>query len=244
MLGAVTQQQDGYPALLTGLASWWTLDETTGTRVDSHGSNNVIEADPVGYVAGKQGNAADFTGASDCHLYITNPTNLNTGANDWSVALWVNLDEYTAALFDCLLGLSDTNFSSNNDGGMHIGYRGGTEDRFDVTIRVVSTRYNCNASSFGLPSLATWYFLYAYHDASANEIGISINDGTVDTATYTGTPNTKTANLSLGRLGHTGTVQYYLNGKLDEVAWFNRTLTADEITWLYNSGAGRTYGDL
>ena len=44
----------------TGLVSYWALDETSGTRYDSHGSNDLTDNNTVGYTTGVQGNAADF----------------------------------------------------------------------------------------------------------------------------------------------------------------------------------------
>jgi hypothetical protein len=37
---------------------------------------------------------------------------------------------------------------------------------------------------------------------------------------------------------------FYLNGYLDEAFLYRRLLTLDEVTWLYNSGAGRAYADV
>lgn len=230
-------------ALLPDLASWWELNETTGTRVDSHGTNDMTPGAAASYTTGKKGNAGLCTDSTSSFFYCTNPTGLNTGDNDWAVTLWVNMTNLTTALLDAIFSISDTSWSSNSDGGMHIGQRNDT-DMFDLSIRVGSTRNNVNASTFGVPSTGTWYFIYAYHDASEKTIGISVNGGTIDTNTYTGTANTKTGNVSIGRMSSAGSVTYALDGAVDEVAFFNRTLTSEEVTWLYNSGAGRAYGDL
>jgi len=47
--------------------------------------------------------------------------------------------------------------------------------------------------------------------------------------------------LSIG--GHANST-YVFNGRIDEVSLYKRVLNANERTWLYNAGAGRTYTDL
>ena len=243
----VASQQVGSFNLLDGLVSWFGMDEATGQhKIDSHGSNTTNVANNLAnltQVTGKVNFGTDFPDNASVHCQP--PTGVPAGANDWSVALWVNLNALTTAVMDHILSVTQSNVSSNAASSWHIGYRAGSEDAFDVTIRMTtSARVNQNASTFGTPTPGTWYFLYAYHDASASEIGISINDGTVDSTTYGLTPVSETASLNIGRWGYTGGFPYFLNGKLDEVAIWNRPLTAEEITWLYNSGSGRAYGDL
>ena len=41
-----------------------------------------------------------------------------------------------------------------------------------------------------------------------------------------------------------GDASWYHKGSLDEFCIYKRVLSADEISWLYNAGAGRTYADL
>jgi hypothetical protein len=45
------------------------------------------------------------------------------------------------------------------------------------------------------------------------------------------------------RIGAFAYAGIYTNGSIDEVGFWKRVLTADERTWLYNSGAGRTYSE-
>ena len=47
-------------SLTTNLISYWKLDETSGTRVDSVGNNDLTDNNTVLYGAGKQGNGADL----------------------------------------------------------------------------------------------------------------------------------------------------------------------------------------
>lgn len=229
-------------SIKTGLLAWYDMEEADDTtHVDAHGSNDLDYVDTlVAQSTGKVGTyCSDFTSGA-VHNVSTN--NIPDGANDWSTCFWVNFDALPAVTLITAVSKTAENLSANGSDGWHVGYRPG-EGAMDVTIRVSATRHNCNASTFGAMSTGTWYLVYAYHDTSASEIGISINGGTIDTNTYTGTPNSY-GTFGLGRWGRVGSFPYYLDGKLDSVGVWNRPLTQDEITALYNSGSGVAYSDL
>lgn len=83
----------GGNGLLTGLYGYWDLDESSGTRNDSHGSNNLTESGTVSGVTGKISNAAAFTNTAGQKLQKTSASGLPTGASDaWSLSLWHRTD--------------------------------------------------------------------------------------------------------------------------------------------------------
>jgi hypothetical protein len=94
----------------------------------------------------------------------------------------------------------------------------------------------------------TWYHLVVTNkDSNVNNQNIYINginasDIKVIGGTYTRMNNT-TASLGLLNINdNTPTETFRHQGRLDEVAiWKNRELTPAEVTYLYNSGLGRTY---
>jgi RHS repeat-associated protein len=71
---------------------------------------------------------------------------------------------------------------------------------------------------------------------------ISVNDGTRDEADFT-YPNGIFDGTGVLRIG-SGYNAEYLDGSLDEMALYRRSLTPAEVDWLYNSGNGRSYSDL
>ena len=78
-LGVIQQQAfGGGSTLLDGLVSWWSMDETSGTRVDSHGSNNLTVASADSYGTGKVGNSWSQDGSTVNYLVKTSPTNLDS----------------------------------------------------------------------------------------------------------------------------------------------------------------------
>ena len=75
--------------LLTGLVSWWKLDEESGTRADAVGTNHHTDNNTVGYASGKIGNAANFVAANSESLTLGIAGVIPFGTEDFSVSFWL-----------------------------------------------------------------------------------------------------------------------------------------------------------
>lgn len=92
-----------------------------------------------------------------------------------------------------------------------------------------------------------WYHIVFWHDPVADQIGMSINNGTPITSAWSlgiTTPITDSTNRLWVGAYALSTPAYFTDGIIDELSIWNSVLTADEREWLYNSGDGRTYDDL
>ena len=81
---------------LTNLISHWPLNEVSGTRVDSHGSNDLDDVNTVTQAAGKIGKAAEFVNDNDERLRHDDNADLSGADVDWTFAIWVYFDSKTA----------------------------------------------------------------------------------------------------------------------------------------------------
>jgi len=81
-------------ALTDNLISFWGLEETSGTRVDAHGTNNLTDNNTVTSATGKVGTAGQFTNANSEYLSITDNASLSTGDIDFSAQAWVYFDSF------------------------------------------------------------------------------------------------------------------------------------------------------
>lgn len=217
------------PGLVESMISWWTLDEESGTRADSHGSNDLTDNNTVGYAAGKKSNAADFVPANSEYLSRASNNDLNTGNVDWTIAFWFYADSVTGTQF----------LVSKDAGSSNRQYRidlNSTTLRFFTFTATNSVAGTVNWGS--AISTGTWYFVEAYHDAGNDLVGLRVDGGTPVSAACT-TPGTGSAYFGIGH-GETS----YFDGRIDEVVMWKRLLIDDERTWLYNSGSGRTYSDI
>ena len=97
-------------------------------------------------------------------------------------------------------------------------------------------------------NLNTWQMQTVTYDASATMMrlyvdGVLIGNNNSDTLTAN---SNRPLRIGAGATNE-DTPRYWFNGKIDEVAIWSSTLSAEEITQLYNSGetlyAGENYGD-
>jgi len=78
--------------LLNDLVSWWSLDEASGSRADSHGSNTLTDSNTVTQATGKVSTAGQFTKVNSEHLTVPATHGLHGGDRDIAIVLWVYLD--------------------------------------------------------------------------------------------------------------------------------------------------------
>ena len=218
----------------TNLVGNWSMDEASGTRVDSHGSNDLTDNNTVGSATGIISNAASFVSANSEYLSSTTVPVTGTGAR--SMEVW---------------------FKTSTTGTMHIAGFGGSNSgtngaafRLSIESGSLFCRVYGGYAEFG----GSW------NDGAWHQVVLKIMDSGfvrdlemyVDGSSQTRvaaanldftTINTGTDEFSVGKNIQATTTNYF-NGDIDILRIFNDELTADEITWLYNSGIGRSYSDV
>ena len=216
----------------TNLVSYFSMEEASGNLIDSEGSNDLTVSGTVTYsTTGKVDDCLDFgTNAAG-----TNTT--STGVNltgDISLSFWLNADVVESGDLARFAGVGETeatnalwfvNFASGGD--MIVGHE------HDAGVNQLKT-WDTNLAA------DTWYHLAMVRDATALTWTLYV-DGSAFGTPYTYTKNANggaSADLVLGYS------QAAYDGQLDEFAIFNDVLSADEVSWLYNSGSGRAYREL
>jgi len=217
----------------SNLISWWKLEEASGTRNDSHGTNHLADNNTVlNDAAGKKSNAASFVTANSEWLSIASNASLQTGDIDFTVGLWVKVT-----------GASTVRFAGKADaaGSASEWYLEGLEfsGQYYPTF---SIKNNSLALNNDIINANTWAFVVAWHDATANKIYIQVDNGSPASENLASGPTAAADGFSIGRAGERAA--NYMGGLIDEVFLYKKVLTAAQRTWLYNAGAGRTYGDL
>lgn len=203
--------------LLDGLVSWWSLDEASGTRVDSHGSNNLTDNNTVGSATGKISTAASFVQANS--EYLSGTASLPGGS--FSFAAWVQPTSGGVAFYPYF----------------EIDASGDACDVFAFQSKwQCRTQGNTILDSGVATSAGVWAFVVFGHDGST--AFISVNGGAKSTLSNGALTFAATENFNIGKQLNAGN---YFDGLVDEAALWNRELTAAEITELYNSGNGIGY---
>lgn len=224
-------------ALIDNIVSYWTLDETSGTRADSHGNNDLTDNNTVGYGTGKISNAADFEYSNSEYLSIADGSQSGLdGMSNLSVSLWAWVESTAINYPNLISKWSDTArgwavvilsgkfyFYTNPDGAS------------GTTTSVAAT----NSLSTG-----TWYHLVGTFTSGTNGQKLYINGSLDAQATPIGSViNNNSAAFQMGnspgQFG--GYSSNYFDGLIDEVGIWNRVLSGTEVSELYNSGNGFAY---
>lgn len=221
-------------SLLTSLVAHWSLAALT----DDSGGNTLSNNGGVTFVAGKVGNCANFAAASSQNLQIADNANLSMGDINLTIAGWFYLATKPAS---AMTPLSKWNFTTANR-EYFISWSNVT-DRFTFLVSpdgVVSTTVTAN--NLGAPTLATFYFLLAEHDAVNNITTIAANNGVADSAAHTTGVFNGTSTFGLGCIT-SAPVGNFWDGRIDQVGIWKRLLTASEKSALYNNGNGLAFAD-
>lgn len=231
-------------ALTDDILAYWKLEETSGDRVDST-PNGYILTPHLGTVddtPGKIGTGlSTYDGLSDGNVRAGDSATLAAMAlatlNGFTITGWYRMRDYGGP------GQAGPN-STDGLGTTRWGIGFGTdlvallnEWQFTFFGTDVMSFTDATVSSGVGGSLDTWYFIAAWWDADAGEIGISVNGG----AAVTKPMSASFSEAGQFALGASESTTWSWLGDLDEIGVWTRTLSGAEITALYNAGAGLQY---
>ena len=214
----------------TGLVSWWPLDEESGDRADSHGSNHLSPVAAPGNATGKVGSGVDLESSSNQYLTIAAAAQTGLGsAGSFSFGAWYKIESALVTQFICskrTTGAAEWTMTNTSDGS--------------------NSCYMYLAPSFvplvvpGVFAAATWVFVVVGYNSATGRACVSVNGAAPTTAvrTYGGLA---TAPFSIGYDLSGGLAKF--DGVIDEAFYYTRWLSDDELSWLYNSGSGRAYAE-
>jgi hypothetical protein len=210
--------------LLSGLVSWWNLDETSGTRYDSVGSNDLSDYNSVGYTTGKIGNAASCVAASSERLQCD--ADLWSGG-DWSACAWIDhLGSTQQIILASATVIGGTTYSA-------LVYKHSINYWWVTLYDSVSgaSTINWNLASGG----TGWRFGVWGYNASTKKPWLSV-DGAAKV--YGGTALTNGIRSGGGNtVGYSGSAGH-TDLDADLMGAWDRILPDEEIITLHNSGLG------
>lgn len=216
-------------SIKTNLMAWWTLDQTSGTRTDSHGSYHLnLPYGTTSYRAGKHGNAFDTTNAGFYAIDTAGSAAFNFGHGDFSLAGWFYLDTFQ---------LNRALLSKIGAQGWMLYFDAPVSNRLSFWI----SGSPLAAHTWDAGDTGRWVFVKAYHDGVNDEVGLALDDADFTTEAYSGGTGSTNNYFLMGAYNNIGG---QIDGALDEWGIWNRVLTPAEWVGLYNAGAGVAYGDL
>lgn len=229
----------------SSLTGFWPLDEASGNRADGIGTNTLTDNNTVGSTTGLvYPTAANFVVANSEYLSHADDVALSMGDIDYWMAVWVRPSALPASN-----GTYETIISKSLQSLTRFEYMLAIENissvirfRFAIYNQAVTTFNDVKATTFGTPSINTWYFVLAYHDAVNNQIGIGVNNQ-FNTVSTTIQPVASATPFEIGR--YAWSQNFYWPGRIGPVMiGKNYIPSSGKRTWLYNAGAGRTLAEI
>lgn len=223
-------------AITDGVISVWECNEASGNLLDSVGGNTLTATNSPGSTTGKIGNARSFVRASSQKFDAADSAGTSAGDIDFTLAYWVRFTSLPASM-DCVS--KDSEVATHRE--YLTGYTSGSSGRFRFLVFDASTGNTSTAilaSTFGTPSTGVWYWVVCWHDSVANTLNIQINNGAVDSTSYSSGIRDSDSKFTIGARQATGAE---LNGDMDQVVLKKGIWTDSEKTIIYNSGNGLAY---
>ncbi|MFA5797797.1 MAG: LamG-like jellyroll fold domain-containing protein, partial [Candidatus Woesearchaeota archaeon] len=178
------------------------------------------------YTTGKVGGAYSFDGVDD---YVTSTVSsiLSDATNSFSISTWIKPGY--------MPGTSNEHIIVGK-----LGWHGGlVANGVSGSTVIIRFQYiNSTGTTFSAASSAistdVWHHAVITYSGSTKSMNIYIDGSYAGTDTFAGTPTGYSSTLYIG--GYSGaTTQYSFNGSIDEVQIYNRSLSAEEITAIYNA---------
>jgi len=221
--------------LASGPRAYWRLDETSGTNADDIAGHSAGPFDAT-YVAtptlDETGVMKDGSGNGSVLLngstqYLTVPLSTVDGVGASSVEGWFNLDTTgTQALF----AVNDEDATAGNRWLVWIGTSVSYEQEGDTILDGAANTLAADTDHYVAVTRAASGLVTIYVDGVFD---VSTTFGSLVTAA-TGDLVQIGAEYDIGPL----TLGNFLDGHVDEVAFYDRVLTADEVLEHYNIGRG------
>ena len=230
-----------------GLVAYWPLDEGAGTNTEDltgNGSDGTFLDSPT-WVGGKFGSALDFDGDNDA-VDCGNQSILDFGTGDWTVSAWIKVSVNPGD--DTAIFSKGMETSPNTDYQMRLR----DDDGGDIMIRIDNddTRYNPNTGDHpGLYTVPGWHHIVGMRRDGTNlrvyvdgleDMGVTNHSESTIPDSFD-LSDTSAHNAYIGAVaGGAGNPRRFFVGLIDDVAVWNRALTAEEVTYLWNNGDGNT----
>jgi hypothetical protein len=222
MLALISMPTQANGALTDGLISYWPFDGN-GSDASPFGRNLTLQGG-VGFATGLYGESLDIHKNQDTYAQrLVDDAAYDFGGGDFTVQAWVNYYSTSTeqVLIEKFTGTSGPGWTFTKPGDSFFQFYGWPAGYIH--------------RSPGPVTASAWHQLLARRTGNDLQIwfdGATIGSGSMGTIPDSATP------LYIGRRNPADRRDFSMNGRLDEVAIWNRALSDSEIAHLYNVGVG------
>jgi len=188
--------------------------EITGATIDGQDVQEItVDGDTV-FTAIPDSGVDDFGNASDVAAFDT--------PDGFSIAMWLNLDSTGGSVFA----------ARRNDDGDY-SWEATTNNGNGLALRVNS---NTNIAQGDGSNIVTgvWQHYVGTYDGST--IRVYVDGSEIASTSYSATVQTNDAAISLGARANFAGAEAYYSGDMDDARFYNKGLSATEVSNLYNNG--------
>lgn len=214
--------------LNNSLISYYKLDETSGTVIDSLGVNNGTNYGAQTNIQGKIGTSYNFTGSQLDSVNFSSGQIVYTNS---TISAWIKPTRFLADGSNMVFFGKDSSSVRSYIYGIH---RQGTTQGLSLQWGTTTVW-----STFNL-SVNNWYHAVITFNDVTNTVTFYVNGSNVTVKQNTGSPTNSSSSVFLGKREYVGGEEPF-DGYIDEVAFWSRILTNNEILTLYNNGIGLNY---
>lgn len=213
-----------------GLVAEWKFDETTSTvAYDASGNslNGTLVNSPTRATSTcKIGNCLSFNGTNN-YINISNNSLFSVGQPGMTLMAWIYPNAFAS-----------TTTAIINKNAPYLLWIDETNRRIKTGLYKGAVWYWTYGTNNSLTT-GSWQHIVMTYDGTSRKIYVNgIQSGNTDTQ-ISGNIDTNSASINIGRDGCCD--RYYFNGMIDDARIYNRALSADEITQLYNSQVFKRY---
>lgn len=215
---------------VSGLVAYWGFNNSTTDSSANHLNGTAVGSPP--FVTGQIGQAISFNGSSQ-YVDLGNPTLLQfTGA--MSVSGWI----YTRNFSNCTgPGAPFCGIISKSNSGYYGWLLGPMQNTQRMQFSVATAQFSGSGISSPNTPLNQWVFVTGVFNPGASGASVKIyTDGTLKSSGYTvASQSNSPNNVNIGRNPGGSASNQFFNGYVDELRIYNRALTDNKITAMYNA---------
>jgi len=228
--GSISSEK-AYNSIDDGLILHLPFSENTGTTAIDRSQTGLVATLTNGptWANGIFGYGVTLDGTND-YISVSSPSNAISLGTATTISMWINISSFSGKTRQYLI---DTR-GDGSSGGTSMYFLFDYVASGVVSFTVGNSGVEVTSTNVGMPT-GTWHHVSATRNGSTWKIylnGVEVKSGTSNATA-----------LSLGNSFRIGTyagagagAEYYLQGTIDEVKLYNRTLSATEIALLYYGG--------
>ena len=224
------------PANNLGLVGYWSFNEgagTTATDFSGNGNEGTLQSSPT-WIAGKYGNALNFTGSNSVDL--TDQDYFSPSVTDMTISIWARVPVNASSAGNGGSGNTGRNMLAKGVSSPVAQWEWTLEN--DRNTKFCFSAYTLAGTGRGAVCVDR-----TMNDGLWHHYLITINDGVEDVVyidnvevasitSFSGSMGNGSKEVQIGRRGDGN----YFIGDIDEVRIFNRVLSDAEISRLYQAG--------